>query len=186
MPIVVYSPFSGKPVKVRDEDIGRALRDEEKRIFYALERPDGEGYYAAPTRAGGPKDLERYDKILAKVSAGGTHSREQQAQNLHDATGRKRANKRGKLVIVILFLIVAAIAYYFWFHLRPQWQQGPPAGDIPTGFKLESPQVGKLESCKLESWTVASSSFNNLQLFNLQLSNFPTCNFVTRKPATYA
>lgn len=148
MPIVIHSPFSGKPIKVRDEDIGRAIRDEEKRIFYVVERPDGNGYYAAPTRAGGPKDIERYEKIMAKAVAGGGHSREVQAQNAHDATGRKRANKRGKLVILLLFIFVAAVAYYFWFHLKPQWQKGPPGGEIPVSYEL---QVDRLQvaSC----WT---------------------------------
>ena len=36
-------------LQVREQDIGRAIRDEEKRIFYVVERPDGDGYYAAPT-----------------------------------------------------------------------------------------------------------------------------------------
>ena len=33
MPIVINSPFSGKPVKIRDQDVGRAVKDEEGRIF---------------------------------------------------------------------------------------------------------------------------------------------------------
>src|SRR5690606_29595340 len=67
MPIVVHSPFSGRPVKIRDEDVGRAVRDEENRIFYVLERSDGSGHYGAPTRSGNPRDEQRYDELVAKM-----------------------------------------------------------------------------------------------------------------------
>src|SRR5690606_27093241 len=92
MPIIVLSPFSGKPVKVRDQDISRAIRDEENRIFYVLERGEGGGYYASPTRAGGEKELQRYMELEQKTTASATQAREQQIEDLHDATGTKRSN----------------------------------------------------------------------------------------------
>ncbi len=70
MPLTILSPHSGKPVKIRDQDVGRAVRDEEKRVFYALPRPGGGGHYGALTRNGSEKDLARYDALEAKVGAG--------------------------------------------------------------------------------------------------------------------
>ena len=50
MAITVDSPYSGKPVKVREQDVRRAVRDEEGRIFYVLPRPDGSGFFGSKTR----------------------------------------------------------------------------------------------------------------------------------------
>ena len=40
MPITIFSPHSGNQVKVRDQDAGRAVKDEEGRIFYVLPKSD--------------------------------------------------------------------------------------------------------------------------------------------------
>ena len=61
-PVTILSPYSGRPVKVREQDLGRALRDEQGRVFYIVEDPE-HGRYAARTRKGSPKDLERYREI---------------------------------------------------------------------------------------------------------------------------
>ena len=45
MPIVVNSPYSGESVKIRDQDVGRAVKDRDGKVFYVLPRSDGSGYY---------------------------------------------------------------------------------------------------------------------------------------------
>jgi len=131
MPIVVNSPFSGKPVKIRDQDIGRAVRDEENRIFYVLARSDGNGYYSSPTRQGGAKDEARYIEMEQKVVKSGTQVREE-VQTMHDATGRKRSGLRGKLLILI-FLGILTVAAWWVFTNRDKipWQKGPPSNPVP-------------------------------------------------------
>ena len=61
-PVTILSPYSGRPVKVREHDLGRAIRDEQGRVFYVVEDPE-HGRYAARTRKGSQKDLERYREI---------------------------------------------------------------------------------------------------------------------------
>ena len=117
MPMVVYSPYSGKSVKVRDQDVGRAIRDEEGRIFYVVERSDGQGYYASPTRQGSEKDEQRYLDMISKSAAAEQTKRAETSAPAHDATGKGRGSPVGKLVgrlvvlLVILFIIYAALAY---------------------------------------------------------------------------
>ena len=59
MALTVLSPYSGKPVSVRPQDAGRALRDEAGRVFYVLPASRG-GYYGSTTRTGGRAEEERY------------------------------------------------------------------------------------------------------------------------------
>ncbi len=130
MPIVVNSPFSGKPVKIRDQDVNRAVRDEENRIFYVLPLSTGAGYYASPTRQGGAKEEERYLSMAAKTGQMADNARAEQTPLVHNAAGRPRSGKRGKLVILVFVVIIAAVGYWMWNH-RDQWQKGPAAGDVP-------------------------------------------------------
>jgi hypothetical protein len=139
MPITVLSPFSGNPVKIRDQDLGRAVRDEAGRIFYVLEKPDGSGYYAAPTRAGGPKDFHRYAALESKTSVARDNTREQ-VEAVHDATGKRRGAS-GKLLVVIFLLILAALAWavtkgplkdYFNWQPNPAPQRQIPVDRPPT------------------------------------------------------
>ena len=76
-------------MKIRDQDIGRAVRDEEDRIFYVVPRASGEGYYAAPTRKGSEKDEQRYDAMQGKMDQVQTQVTAQH-QAVHDATGRRK------------------------------------------------------------------------------------------------
>ncbi len=131
MPIIVNSPYSGQPVKLRDQDIGRAVRDEENRVFYVLERSDGGGYYSAITRQGGLKDEQRYDEMAGKMQRSGHHVQEETAA--HVQTSSRRNSSRGKLVILFLLIVVLALAYYFFMHLKGQWRKGPEAGTIEMG-----------------------------------------------------
>ena len=110
MPMVIYSPYSGRQVKVRDQDVGRAIKDEEGRIFYIVERSDGQGYYASPTRNGSEKDEKRYLDMISK-SSGAEQTKRAEAASMHDATGKGRGSPLGKLVgiLIVLLLIVAAL-----------------------------------------------------------------------------
>ena len=111
MPVTVNSPYSGRPVKVRDQDVGRAVRDEDGRIFYVVPRSSGEGFYAAPTRKGSEKDEQRYDEMIEKME----QSDEQVQANLQpprDATGRKRRRPVAMLVILLLLAALAGAAYF--------------------------------------------------------------------------
>lgn len=66
MAITVLSPHSGNPTKLRDKDVGRAVQDAEGRTFYLLQDGNGD-YYAALTRAGGEKELERYRHMASRA-----------------------------------------------------------------------------------------------------------------------
>lgn len=121
MPFIVHSPFDGQPVKVRDEDIGRALRDGQRRIFYAVPRSNGEGYYAAPTRQGGARDEERYDQMMQGTVKAAENVRTA-AETVHDATGRRRTGKSRKLVALVVVLILLAVAYYLYRNWDRLWQ----------------------------------------------------------------
>ncbi|MEM1445628.1 MAG: FKBP-type peptidyl-prolyl cis-trans isomerase [Planctomycetota bacterium] len=115
MPLTVLSPYSGRPVKVRDQDVGRAVRDEEKRVFYVVARPEeapvappespsGGTHYASLTRHGSEKDLARYDALVSKGAVLEEHRAETAPARppAHDATGKKRS----PLPRLILLLVV--------------------------------------------------------------------------------
>lgn len=116
MPITINSPYSGRPVKIRDQDIGRAVRDEEDRIFYVVSRASGEGYYAAPTRKGSEKDEQRYDAMQNKMDT----VQEQvtvEHQAVHDATGRRKRSPIMRRLILLLILTVIAVGGYAAYFL---------------------------------------------------------------------
>ena len=119
-PVTILSPYSGRPVKVREQDLGRALRDEQGRVFYIVEDPE-HGRYAARTRKGSPKDLERYREIEANAAKLDSDPDRPAATNLqaHDATGKKRRNPVGLLVVVLLLTAFAALGYVYLNH--PEW-----------------------------------------------------------------
>lgn len=114
MPITINSPYSGLPVKIRDQDISRAVRDEEDRIFYVVPRESGNGYYAAPTRKGSAKDEQRYDAMQQKM---GEVQQQVTAQHtaVHDATGRRRSFRQrpvGRLIVLVLLVAALVVAGY--------------------------------------------------------------------------
>lgn len=139
MPIIVHSPYSGREVKIRDQDVGRAVRDEENRIFYVLERADGSGHYSAPTRAGNPREEQRYDELVAKISQTRAAGQLESQRQVHDAMGKPRANLLVRAIVLIFILLVIAGAYlYLSGHLN-QWLGGqgtsplqPPAPAVPA------------------------------------------------------
>lgn len=118
MPLTIHSPHSGHPVKVRDEDVGRAVRDEMNRIFYVVPRADGSGFYGAVTRKGSPKDEERYDKLAANPVAAAAERTDTApatpAAPAHDATGgrrRRRPVRRAVLTLLLLGAGALGVAY---------------------------------------------------------------------------
>lgn len=114
MPIVILSPYSGRPVKIRDKDIGRSVRDEENRIFYVVQRTDGSGYYASLTRNGSEKDEQRYVDLVHKDAVSDVQKREELAAPVHNAMGRKR---KGTLIRRVVYLVIlAALAYGAWIQ----------------------------------------------------------------------
>ena len=135
-PVTILSPYSGRPVKVREQDLGRALRDEQGRVFYIVEDPE-HGRYAARTRKGSPKDLERYREIEANAAKLDSDP-DRPAANLqaHDATGKKRRNPVGLLVVVLL-LAAAALGYVYLNH--PEWLGlGTPADETDEADEAAS------------------------------------------------
>jgi len=112
MTVEILSPYSGRPVKVRPQDVGRAVRDEEGRLFYVLPRPDGSGYYSAPSRAGGQRDIDRYDRYLTRM-AGAKQISEGQSRQQIQAAQRARKGRRRWLWILIV-ATAAAAAYWLW------------------------------------------------------------------------
>jgi len=131
MPFVIHSPFDGTPVKIRDQDIGRAIRDKENRIFYVIPNSSGEGYYSAPTRQGGPKDEQRYARMMEKTAKTSQIVREE-AATVQDATGRGRGKGLRKLVFLVVVIIVAVAAYYVWKNNPDKVKELLPVGDQPT------------------------------------------------------
>lgn len=166
MGITVLGPFSGRPVKIRDQDVGRAVRDEENRIFYVLERTNGDGYYSAATRAGGQRDERRYDEMVAKQNRTRDTGAAIHESAVHDARGKKRASNRGKMVILILLLIVGALFYLFGPFSPVDWsslQEGvetvpsnkviipPGSGQIPSDTEKDSDGDADNASSQLKS-----------------------------------
>jgi hypothetical protein len=133
MAIIVNSPFSGNPVKVRDQDVGRAVKDEEGRIFYVLEKSDGSGHYGSITRsgAGAAKDEERATKMedTQAVRRGNVHA---QVESARGGGG----SKLGKLFVLVI--VLGALAFCAWVFLlggkdklRERWNAPPPPAQVP-------------------------------------------------------
>jgi hypothetical protein len=117
--IEVLGPFSGRPVKIRPQDIGRAVRDEQGRLFYVLSRPDGSGYYSAPSRAGGQRDIDRYDKYLARMAGAKQVAQERSATQIK--VERRKAGIGRWVRVSVVLAVLGAVAY--WAMTR-----GPLAG----------------------------------------------------------
>ena len=133
MTIIVPSPHSGRPVKVRDQDVGRAVRDEAGRIFYIVPKHDGSGHYGALTRAGSLEDEHRTATFSQATSQEQPEPTDEAAP--HDATGRRRSSWRGKLMIGLLLLVLVVLAVLYGWTPLSRWaarftQEGgakPPA-----------------------------------------------------------
>jgi FKBP-type peptidyl-prolyl cis-trans isomerase len=139
MPITVLSPYSGRAIKARDQDVGRALRDEEGRIFYVVERPDGSGYYAAPTRKGSDKDLQRYDALHDKGETARQthHDRSAEQVAAHDARGRGRRASPIRLALLLLLIALLAVGGYVGITQSGLLDEDAPTPDVvPDGLPV--------------------------------------------------
>ncbi len=128
MPITVPSPHNGRPVKVRDQDVGRAVRDEDGRIFYVLPSRDGEGHYGALTRSGDPKQEKRAAELVQTPPRPQPESAAPAAP--HDATGTPRRSPRAVLAMAGVLILAALVYLLVWgpgrdWLVRPQ-QSGEP------------------------------------------------------------
>ncbi len=136
MAIIVNSPHDGHPVKVRDQDLQRALRDGEGRIFYAVKRGDGQGYYGALTRKGSDKDEQRYLEMIEKMKTARDTGKVRSDAQIHDATGKQAGP--GVLAWVILLIVALLIAAVTWHFVKPDNLGASPApapqppADVPT------------------------------------------------------
>ena len=128
MALIVHSPHDGQEVKVRDQDLQRAIRDSEGRIFYAVKRSDGQGYYGSFTRKGSDKDEQRYLEMLEKTQKARETGAERSAQQIHDATGRPAGP--GVMRWLLLLVLAALIAAVTWYFVRP---------DNPAGVDRDQP-----------------------------------------------
>lgn len=116
MAMIVHSPHDGQPVKVRDQDLERAIRDGEGRIFYAVKRSDGQGYYGALTRKGSDKDEQRYLDMIEKMQKAREVGKQRSAEQVHDATGK--ASRPGTMRWVILLVLAGLIAAGMWYLVK--------------------------------------------------------------------
>jgi len=127
MAMIVHSPHDGQAVKVRDQDLQRAIRDGEGRIFYAVKRSDGQGYYGSFTRKGSDKDEQRYLDMLEKTPRDREVGAQRSAQQVHDATGQPSGP--GVMRWVLLLIVAALIAAVTWYLVRPD---NLPVGTGPS------------------------------------------------------
>lgn len=165
-PAIILSPYSGRPVKIREQDLGRALRDEQGRVFYVVEDPE-HGRYAARTRKGSPKDLERYREIEAKSAQldDSTQPARQDLAQAHDAAGNKRRNPLGLLVIVLLLAAVAALGYVYLNH--PEWiGLGPAEPDSQNDADAASPEPTSQVDPATPASIIAAKPTNNTEQRN--------------------
>lgn len=115
MAITVLSPHSGDPVTVRDQDVGKSVKDRQGRMFYVLQAPDGM-YYAALTRAGGQKDIDRYRHAAERHGfVGGSSDEGPKKEEVyrHAPAPRHEGFPWGKWIKRLVFLgLLAGAAYY--------------------------------------------------------------------------
>ncbi len=120
MSLVVYSPYSGAAVKIRNEDIGRSVKDPDGRIFYVVAKEEGQGCFAAKTRKGTPEDLAlalSYEEN-AVINPETVHSK-----GIYDATGSKRKLNSGKLFVIVLLLICSTLMILGLIYGKGMWQK---------------------------------------------------------------
>ena len=129
MTITVSSPFTGRPVKIREKDVGRAVTDEDGGIFYVFPKKDGSGYYGAPTRVGGERDEERAARNEARAK-GSKQTGVQRGQV--QITKARRSHFRGKLIFIMFILLVAAAAWAVIFG---------PLKDVARGLMGEDTSI---------------------------------------------
>ncbi len=137
MAMIVHSPHDGQAVKVRDQDLQRAIRDSEGRIFYAVKRSDGRGYYGSFTRKGSYKDEQRCLDMLEKTQHARETGAERSAQQIHDATGN--SSGPGGVRWLLLLVVAVLIASVTWYFVRPDNHSGG-IGPSPIDQNTPAPE----------------------------------------------
>jgi hypothetical protein len=130
MGITVNSPHSGNPVKVRDEDVGRAVRDEEGRIFYVLPRSDGKGYYGAVTRAPNTRDEARALQMENKIAVA-RGSTQEQVEVAREPVRTRRGGGRF-IAALVLLAILAALAWALSVGPLAEWRRSLMGSPTPA------------------------------------------------------
>lgn len=130
MSFTIHSPHSGQPVKVREQDLGRAIRDEGGRLFYVVQRAEGEGHYGSLTRKGSAQDETRYDNHEWKLSPQeqDTATQPTETSQAHDATGRRQPTT--KRLVVATFVLVALLAGGYVAYRA--WSEQAASTDVPA------------------------------------------------------
>ncbi len=128
--IEVRSPHTGRPVRLREKDVGRTVRDGDGNIFYALECADGNGHYGSLTRVGGEEQERKYFEMIEKEEHAKNVADEATQQQVHDARGQKR--KSSPLVKLLLVLIVIGLAVAIYLVASGQVKLGGPKPADPA------------------------------------------------------
>jgi hypothetical protein len=140
MPITVLSPYSGTAVSVREQDVGRAVRDGEGKVFYVLPRIGGQGYYASKTRSGGEAEERNYQEIEARGPTGvlepgdrsrGTGAEAQPGVAAHDATGRRQPKVRLRVILLVIMTLAFGVGMAA-ILVRELKKSGMPPASAPT------------------------------------------------------
>jgi len=151
---------------VREQDLGRAIRDEEGRVFYVVE-DDEHGRYAARTRKGSDKDLERYRALQSKIATLEGEPKARTNAPAFDATGKKRRNPAG-IFLLLVVLLAAAGAYVYLQH--PEWlgldssAAGPADPANPDAPPADEPKPAE----------GVPQSMNEMRLQTLPVAHTPT------------
>jgi len=116
MTIEVYSPHDGEPVKIRDSDVGKAVKDKQGRLFYVLPKSDGSGHYGAMTRAGGERDEQRAADYHAKREQARQSGHQRSAE--HVSTSAPGSKGRAAVLVVVAAIIAALAWAVVWGPLK--------------------------------------------------------------------
>lgn len=156
MPILVHSPHDGSPVQVREQDIGRAIRDKNGKIFYCLPRASGEGYFGSKTRAASAKGEEQVDALAAQFQPANetgapdntSTDRAPAPPTAHDATGKRRKASPARAIVLLLILaaLIAAGWYAYTNFLAPNGSTpaSPQPEQTPTGKETHTTTTSHL------------------------------------------
>ena len=135
MAITIRSPHNGRPVKVREQDLGRAIRDDEGHVFYVLPRAAGQGHYGSRTRQGSAAEEQHYDEVEAQppTAAAEATAPAGHQPDVHDATGpgRPGSELRWRMALAVLILVALFVAIFLTWHFWPGEATPPAPQPVP-------------------------------------------------------
>ena len=129
--IEVRSPHTGRPVRLREKDVGRTVRDGDGNIFYALECADGNGHYGSLTRVGGEEQERNYFEMIEKEEHAKDVADTATQQQVHDARGQKRKSSPLVKLLLLLIVIGLAVAIYLIASGQVRFGTSKPAEPAP-------------------------------------------------------